>query len=165
MHTLRAPSEAVRAPAPLGGRETIPDEPRLLARQHILEISLEQPTDFLAIAEAPYAISLEDWNFESYHAAASAAVLEDIKLNKIIYRLVPRRCTEEEFWRCALQPSRSRHNCCAKLRLKGWSQQQASSAQPRPTDADAERLAHAQQRAQCRDEAGLRDIRRARGDS
>ena len=51
------------------------------------------------IAEAPYVIPLSDWDLGAYHGAASAAVLEDIKLNKIIYRLVPRRCTEEEFWR------------------------------------------------------------------
>ena len=80
-------------------RETIPDEPRLLARKAILAISEEPPAEFLTIADAPYAIAPSEFSFDSFTSAASAAVQEDIKLNKIIYKLVPRKVSEEEFWR------------------------------------------------------------------
>ena len=80
-------------------RESIPDEPRLIARVAIFKISQEAPDKFLTIADAPYVISQTEWSFEQYTSAAVAAVQEDIKLNKIIYRLVPKRLREEEFWR------------------------------------------------------------------
>ena len=57
------------------------------------------PDEFLAITDARHAIPPEKWKFEEYHAAAAAAVQEDIKLNKIVYKLVPRKIDESEFWR------------------------------------------------------------------
>ena len=51
------------------------------------------------IADAPYVIPQSEFSFDSFTSAASAAVQEDIKLNKIIYKLVPRKVSEEEFWR------------------------------------------------------------------
>jgi len=44
-------------------------------------------------------ITPAEWKFEEYHAAAAAAVQEDIKLNKLVYKLVPRKLTESDFWR------------------------------------------------------------------
>ncbi|KAL1520289.1 hypothetical protein AB1Y20_021881 [Prymnesium parvum] len=79
------------------GWEDIAEEPRIIARTAILDISAMAPADFLAIAEAPYVIRADEWAFSSYTSAATAA--EDIKLNKIIYRLVPKHLTEEQFWR------------------------------------------------------------------
>ena len=62
--------------------------------------SAQLPVDeFLAIGTAKHAIAPTAWKFEDYHAAAAAAVQEDIKLNKIIYKLVPRKMEESEFWR------------------------------------------------------------------
>ena len=55
--------------------------------------------EFVAIGDAAFAIPPAVWKFEEYHAAAAAAVQEDIGLNKIIYKLVPKRMAEPEFWR------------------------------------------------------------------
>ena len=75
------------------------EEQRKVARTAILSLSALPPQEFLAIAETDHVIPLAVWRFEEYHAAAAAAVQEDIKLNKIIYRLVPKKVEESEFWR------------------------------------------------------------------
>jgi len=79
--------------------EALPEEKRRLARASILNISSLSNEDFLAIAETDHVIRPGNWNFKEYHAAAMAAVQEDSKLNKIVYRLVPRKLEESEFWR------------------------------------------------------------------
>ena len=70
--------------------ENMPESSRKIARSAILSLSALPPDEFLAIGEAEHAIAKANWKFEEYHAAAAAAVQEDIKLNKIIYRLVPK---------------------------------------------------------------------------
>ena len=75
------------------------EEKRKIARAAILGLSALPPAEFLAIADAPHAIPAAVWRFDEYHAAAAAAVQEDIKLNKIIYKLVPKKLEEAEFWR------------------------------------------------------------------
>ena len=75
------------------------EDKRRLARKHILELSARTPDEFMAIANSDHAVPAAVWRFEEYHAAAAAAVQEDIKLNKIIYKLVPRKLEEGEFWR------------------------------------------------------------------
>uniref|UniRef100_A0A7S4B2G2 BSD domain-containing protein n=1 Tax=Chrysotila carterae TaxID=13221 RepID=A0A7S4B2G2_CHRCT len=77
----------------------IPEEPRLLARNVILSISSESADQFLSIEQQPYCIAAADWDFGEYHAAAAAAMQEDIKLNRLTYVLVPRRISESDFWR------------------------------------------------------------------
>lgn len=79
--------------------EEMPEEKRRHAREAILSLSALPPDEFLAIAAAAHVIPADAWRFDEYHAAAAAAVQEDIKLNKIIYKLVPRRLAESEFWR------------------------------------------------------------------
>lgn len=79
--------------------EAMPEEKRKLARNAILSLSESPAEDFLAIGNAAHAIAPAAWKFEEYHAAAAAAVQEDIKLNKIIYKLVPRKLSESDFWR------------------------------------------------------------------
>ena len=105
--------------------ENMAESSRKIARSAILSLSALPPDEFLAIGQAAHAIPRESWRFEEYHAAAAAAVQEDIKLNKIIYRLVPRKCEESEFWRLyfsqaraprgTLNPVKYRH-CCSSLR-------------------------------------------------
>lgn len=75
------------------------EEQRKLARTAIMELSAMPPAEFLEIAEASYVIPGAVWRFDEYHTAAAAAVQEDIKLNKIIYKLVPKKLEESEFWR------------------------------------------------------------------
>ena len=70
--------------------EEMPEEKRKVARGAILSLSALPPEEFLAIGSAAHAIAPAVWKFDEYHAAAAAAVQEDIKLNKIIYKLVPR---------------------------------------------------------------------------
>lgn len=77
----------------------IPATKRRLARGFILALSESSRHEFCSIAAAPHVIPEAAWRFEDYHAAAAAAVQEDIKLNKIIYKLVPRHLDESEFWR------------------------------------------------------------------
>ena len=60
------------------------EDKRKTAREAILSLSAMPPLEFLAIANAPYVIPAAVWRFDEYHAAAAAAVQEDIKLNKII---------------------------------------------------------------------------------
>ena len=72
---------------------------RRLARKHILALSAYTPAEFCAIASTSHVIPADGWRFDDYHAAAAAAVQEDIKLNAIVYKLVPRRISESEFWR------------------------------------------------------------------
>lgn len=80
----------------------MPEEKRRVARDAILSLSALPPAEFLEIASVKHLVPESEWKFEEYHAAAAAAVQEDIKLNKIIYKLVPRKLTESEFWRlCA----------------------------------------------------------------
>ena len=75
------------------------EDKRKTAREAILSLSAMPPLEFLAIANAPYVIPAAVWRFDEYHAAAAAAVQEDIKLNKIIYKCVPKKLEESEFWR------------------------------------------------------------------
>jgi len=77
----------------------IPEVPRLIARNAILDISAESPATFLTIQHEAYLIADAEWNFDDYHAAAAAAVQEDIKLNRLTYCLVPKRLSEGEVWR------------------------------------------------------------------
>ena len=79
--------------------EEMPEEKRRLARAAILSLSALPPDEFLAIGSAAHAIPRESWKFGEYHAAAAAAVQEDIKLNKIVYKLVPKKTDESDFWR------------------------------------------------------------------
>ena len=72
---------------------------RRIARDNILALSAMAPDEFVLIAQAKHVIPLSDWKFEEYHSAAAAAVQEDIKLNRIIYKLVPKKLEESEFWR------------------------------------------------------------------
>ena len=115
-------------------RGDIPDAPRLLARQTILEISALPPNDFCSIAGHDYAIPMDEWSFEAYHTAAAAAVQEDIKLNKIIYRLVPRRLSEDEFWR--LYFSKVLH-ILESIKTHGVYPPPPPPPPPPPQDADA----------------------------
>jgi hypothetical protein len=80
-------------------RLEIPEGPRLIARNAILDISSMPPSQFVQIAGEPYCISADAWDFSEYHAAAAAAVQEDSKLNKLTYACVPRRLSESDFWR------------------------------------------------------------------
>ena len=75
------------------------EDKRKLARTHIIALSARSSAEFLSIADSAHAVPSAVWSFEEYHAAAAAAVQEDIKLNKIIYKLVPRKIDESEFWR------------------------------------------------------------------
>lgn len=93
--------------------EDIPAEARQIARSAIISLSALPTEEFLEIAYTEHAIPKEDWRFEEYHAAASAALREDIKLNKIIYRLVPKKCTESEFWRLYFSEVNAEDNCCS----------------------------------------------------
>ena len=79
--------------------EEMPEKDRKLARDAILSLSAMAPDDFMKIGSEKHVIASDAWKFEEYHAAAAAAVQEDIGLNKIIYKLVPRKCSESEFWR------------------------------------------------------------------
>ena len=79
--------------------EDMSEAKRQAARDAILSLSGQQPEEFMLFAKSKYAIPPDQWQFEEYHAAAAAAVQEDIKLNRIIYKCVPRRCEESEFWR------------------------------------------------------------------
>jgi len=79
--------------------EMMEEDKRKMAREAILAIPALTNEEFLAIDAAAYVIPKDAWKFDDYHAAAAAAVQEDIKLNKIIYRLVPRKLEESEFWR------------------------------------------------------------------
>jgi hypothetical protein len=80
-------------------RLEIPENPRRIARNAILDISALPPSQFVLIAAEPYCISADVWNFSEYHAAAAAAVQEDSRLNKLTYACVPRRLSESDFWR------------------------------------------------------------------
>ena len=95
--------------------ENMSESSRKIARSAILSLSALPPDEFLAISEAEHAIAKANWKFEEYHAAAAAAVQEDIKLNKIIYRLVPRKCEESEFWRLYFSQARDTASCAAAL--------------------------------------------------
>ena len=75
------------------------EDQRKIARSAILAISALPPDEFLACEGSDHVIPPHEWRFSEYHAAAAAAVQEDIKLNKIIYKLVPRKTTESDFWR------------------------------------------------------------------
>ena len=79
--------------------EALPEDKRKLARAAILSLSALPPEEFLDIGSASHAVKPDAWKFGDYHAAAAAAVQEDIKLNKIIYKLVPRKIDESTFWR------------------------------------------------------------------
>ena len=81
------------------GWSAMTSEKQKTARGLILGISAEPRTDFLAIADASYCIPAAEWRFEQYHAAATAAVQEDQKLNRCVYCLVPRHLSESDFWR------------------------------------------------------------------
>jgi len=81
------------------GWSAMTSEKQKTARGLILGISAEPRSDFLAIADASYCIPAAEWRFEQYHAAATAAVQEDQKLNRCVYCLVPRHLSESDFWR------------------------------------------------------------------
>ena len=79
--------------------ESMDEGRRRVAREHIMGFSSVAPAEFLVIADQPHCIPPQQWKFEEYHAAAAAAVQEDIKLNKLTYKLVPKKLEESEFWR------------------------------------------------------------------
>ena len=70
-----------------------------MSRKAIMSLSALPLEEFLAIGDAAHVIAPGAWKFEDYHAAAAAAVQEDARLNKMVYRLVPRKLTESDFWR------------------------------------------------------------------
>jgi len=63
-------------------------------------ISAIEPDRFLSV-RAPLA-ELEDtaWELAAYKDHAAAAVKADIGLNRLVYKCVPKKVNEVEFWRC-----------------------------------------------------------------
>ena len=75
------------------------EDKRIIAREAILAMSALPPNEFLDFANTEHAIPAAVWRFDEYHAAAAAAVQEDSRLNKLVYKLVPKKLEESEFWR------------------------------------------------------------------
>lgn len=74
------------------------------ARAELLDalkvISTMSNEDFLSVTPPLPELEASAWNFnEKYIQFATAIVQHDMALNAFIYRLVPRKISEEEFWR------------------------------------------------------------------
>lgn len=81
---------------------------RVRAREAILAVSSMKTEDFLQILSEKHMIKEDEWHFGEYHAAAAAAVQEDLNLNKLVYKCVPRKLSESEFWRIYFSQVRGR---------------------------------------------------------
>lgn len=62
-------------------------------------ISRMHPQEFMAVAAPISELDDSEWSFEAFMGYAAAAIRVDPLLRKMIDGLVPRRLTEDEFWR------------------------------------------------------------------
>ena len=63
-------------------------------------LSSVEPERFLAVRAPLPELEAALWDFNDYRDRASAAAALDVGLNRLVYKCVPKRVPEAEFWRC-----------------------------------------------------------------
>ena len=63
-------------------------------------LSSVEPERFLAVRAPLPELEAALWDFNDYRERASAAAALDVGLNRLVYKCVPKRVPEAEFWRC-----------------------------------------------------------------